>query len=61
MEEEEVEAEEEQHPQLQLPQLHLMGACGAYNPQSLMELAPTQTTSGHSLGGTKWSTAPMTP
>ena len=61
MEEEEVEVEEEQHLQLRLHQLHLTGACGAYNPQSLMELAPTQMTSGHSLGGTKWSTTPMTP
>ena len=58
---EEVEVEEEQRQQLLQRQLHPTEACEAYNPQSLMEPAPKQMTFGHSLGGTKWLTAPMTP
>ena len=58
---EEVEAEEEQRQQWQQYQLHPTEACEVYNPQSSTEPAPKQMTFGHSLGGTKWLTAPMTP
>ena len=59
--EEEAEAEEEQHQQQPLPQHHPMEVCRAYNPKSSTEPAPTQMTSGHNSGGTKWLTAPTTP
>ena len=60
--EEEVEVEaEERRLQPQPHQLHPMEACGAYHPQSLMGRVPMQTTSGHSLGDTKWPTATTTP
>ena len=58
---EEVEAEEEQHQQRQQYRLHPMEACEAYNPQFLTGPTPKQMTFGHSLDGTKWLTAPMTP